>query len=201
MLVFKPPTHAQSTKFNKNLLHNFRDETCHYMGRHDFPVECPLHAFCVNNKTITARQSPLKPTYNMPTAWQSVHTSSYFSTSHNSSWYYWQSGSTFVVGTSVSILYYFFSLLAESSFTHEHYGVIMWTELTTAQNTNVTDNRFIQKWERKKTGKILSNTSHILGISWFFVLCSPSNNVAKCDCFLSRLAAALQHLQQQWKGD
>jgi len=29
----------------------------------------------------------------------------------------------------------------------------------------------------------------------------PYINVAKCDCFLSRLAAALQRLQQQQKGN
>lgn len=69
---------------------------------------------------------------------------------------YWHFGNTVVLGTFYFYLLFLF-LSAESPFTHEHYSVIVWTEHTTVQNTNKTDNKFIQKWVRHNEWKILSD--------------------------------------------
>lgn len=68
---------------------------------------------------------------------------------------YWHFGNTVVLGTFCFYLLFLF-LSAESPFTHEHYSVIVWTEHTTVQNTNKTDNKFIQKWVRQNKWKVLS---------------------------------------------
>jgi len=69
---------------------------------------------------------------------------------------YWHFGNTVVLGTFCFYLLFLF-LSAESPFTHEHYSVIVWTEHTTVQNTNKTDNKFIQKWVRQNEWKVLSD--------------------------------------------